>query len=189
MRLNNTGSIALTCHFCGTPFRRSPSNVGRFCSYSCSNKGTKQPIEQRFWSKVLKGDGCWPWMRARYPTGYGLFVVEGKDRPASRVAWELTHGPIPDGLSVCHHCDNPPCVRPDHLFLGTTADNMADMVAKGRNARGEKSRLAKLTEADVRAIRSRAASGVSSRVLATEFGVCMSNIWLIKTRRHWSHVP
>jgi hypothetical protein len=91
----------------------------------------------RFWAKVLRSDGCWLWSACVDEHGYGSFVrlqEDGSHRleGAHRVAWELTHGPIPDGLRVCHHCDTPPCVRPDHLFLGTQADNMADMQRKGR---------------------------------------------------------
>lgn len=91
------------------------------------------PFEERFWAKVDKGDGCWEWTGGRANRGYGhVEPVRGQNRSAHRVSWELTNGPIPDGLWVLHRCDNPPCVRPSHLFLGTHADNMRDMEAKGR---------------------------------------------------------
>lgn len=90
---------------------------------------------ERFWSQVRKSEGCWEWMGTRDPSGYGLTYF-GAALKAYRVAWELTHGPIPAGLHVCHACDNPPCCRPDHLWLGTHRDNMDDMVAKGRSVRG-----------------------------------------------------
>jgi hypothetical protein len=109
-----------------------------------------QDDEARFWSHVQKvdGDGCWEWQSTffRKPGGYAYasFKMKGKQRVASRVAWELTHGPIEGHVPghpelevcVCHHCDNPKCVRPDHLFLGSDADNCADKVAKGRQSRG-----------------------------------------------------
>lgn len=92
-----------------------------------------RPLADRFWPKVRKSDGCWEWTRATTTHGYGKFSVATAvwDR-AHRVAWKLTNGPIPDGMFVCHHCDNPLCVRPDHLFLGTHGDNMRDASTKGR---------------------------------------------------------
>ncbi|MGJ0510229.1 MAG: HNH endonuclease signature motif containing protein [Methylocystis sp.] len=95
-------------------------------------KPTRSP-EVRFWEKVIRGDGCWEWTAAKSVRGYGTFGLrKGKMVPAHRMSWELTYGKIPDGLIVCHHCDNPECVRPDHLFLGTYSDNTQDMIRKGR---------------------------------------------------------
>src|ERR1035437_755093 len=97
-------------------------------------------IETRFWDRVLMGDGCWPWAgKIHVGTGYGVVYAGGgrgheREERAHRVAWALTFGPIPPGLSVLHKCDNPPCVNPDHLYLGTHQDNMADVVARGRGA-------------------------------------------------------
>lgn len=88
--------------------------------------------EDRFWSKVSKGEGCWLWDGHLQPKGYGNFTVGNKTWKAHRFAWVLTFGAIADGLFVLHRCDNPTCVRPDHLFLGTNDDNMRDMVNKGR---------------------------------------------------------
>lgn len=88
---------------------------------------------ESFWGRVDTSGECWLWTGARLKTGYGVLKRGGRVLKASRVAWALVKGPIPDGLFVCHHCDNPPCVRPDHLFLGTHLDNMRDRDAKGRN--------------------------------------------------------
>lgn len=94
--------------------------------------GQPQSIEERFWSKVEKTEACWNWVGATSRRGYGAMNIDNRTLQTHRVVYELTYGTIPAGLCVCHHCDNPRCVRPDHLFLGTHADNMHDMVRKGR---------------------------------------------------------
>jgi len=93
------------------------------------------PWQERFWDKVQKSDGCWLWTAARNKSGYGrLGGVGMRTQLAHRLSWELAHGPIGENLLVCHRCDTPPCVRPDHLFLGTDADNHDDMDRKGRGS-------------------------------------------------------
>jgi hypothetical protein len=93
-------------------------------------------VEERFWAKVCKWPGgCWEWKGQIGHGGYGRLFAGGRSReskPAHRVSWELHYGPIPPDLFVCHHCDNPKCVRPSHLFIGTAADNVHDSMAKGR---------------------------------------------------------
>lgn len=92
-----------------------------------------RPLADRFWEKVRKTDGCWEWLAYTCKFGYGrIGGVRGQVLDAHRVSWELHNGPIPEGICVLHHCDNPPCTNPDHLFLGTLSDNLADMYAKGR---------------------------------------------------------
>ena len=148
---------------------------------------------QRFWNKVNKQEnGCWEWTASERDgggRGYGGFWLDGKWRKAHRASWILEHGAIPVGLHVLHHCDNPPCVNPDHLWLGTHADNVRDMHAKGRAASnpqpGESNGHAKLTEADVLAIR---ADSRYHRVIADEYGVTQPLISLIKNRKRWSHI-
>ena len=93
---------------------------------------------ERFWANVDKSDTCWEWTGYFHPYGYGVLYVEGKNILAHRLSWELENGSIPEGMQVLHHCDNPPCVRHDHLFLGTQADNIEDMCEKGRHPNSNK---------------------------------------------------
>lgn len=89
-------------------------------------------LPPRFWAKVNRSGECWLWTAARDRRGYGLYFHEGKQQRATRVVWAATHGPIPDGMFACHHCDTPACIRLDHLYMGTHAENMADMSARRR---------------------------------------------------------
>jgi hypothetical protein len=142
----------------------------------------------RFWSKArLCPNGCLLWTGAVNNWGYGRFLYQGKARFAHRVAWALTHGPIPDGLHVCHSCDRPLCVNPEHLFLGTDLDNTRDMFAKGRNhsRAGTSNGNAKLTESDVRTIRG---SPLGHSELGRVYGVSPQTIFSIRRRKLWRHL-
>jgi len=142
---------------------------------------TKQSVPDRFWTKVDKSGECWTWTAHRTDKGYGVLggARDGKNAPAHRVSWELANGLIPDGLWVLHSCDNPPCVNPAHLFLGSAADNTADMMAKGRNRARPRT---KLTWADVRAIRD---SVLPLRQLVASFGVTKEQIYRIRSGAQW----
>ena len=150
------------------------------------------PLAARFWAKVCRTDdlfSCWEWTASTFKNGYGHFVINDRHWYAHRVAWEFENGPIPDGLFVLHHCDNKRCVRPAHLFLGTLADNNADMRAKGRDARGSDSPHAKVTEAQVREIRRRyAAGGISMKRLGREFDLSAQQVCDIVHRKRWRHL-
>lgn len=187
------------CVRCGAAYFR-PSDKGgiwwrnrRYCTARCYQAREPRPLAERFWRYVRKGPGCWEWTAARGGSGYGTFGLTRETMtPAHRFSWELHFGPIPAGMLVCHHCDNPPCVRPDHLFLGTHLANMRDMDRKGRRRTsprpGEQNPNARLTEGQVREIRVRRAMGETCRALAAEFGVSQPLISYIFHRKSWAHV-
>ena len=140
---------------------------------------------ERFWEKVAVADpdDCWEWLAGnKSHKGYGQFSIGDKTRRAHRLAWELTFGRIPEGLHVCHKCDNPGCVNPAHLFLGSNTDNMQDSAKKGRQAK-------KLTSEKVLQIRELLANGQQSQqTIANDFGVSKQRISAIKQGRDWNWV-
>lgn len=147
-------------------------------------------LEKRFWAKVEKGDGCWLWTGAtigRKKHRYGAIHI-GRDASGSvwmgthRVSWLLAHGPIPEGQIVCHHCDTPLCVRPDHLFLGTHRDNVHDALTKGRRPR-------RLSIDDVYAIREAFDRGEGSRALGERYGITRNYVWAIGRRKRFKTLP
>jgi len=138
-----------------------------------------------FWPKVLITPACWEWQGAKV-NGYGSYYLgAGRKKPAHRASYELHFGPIPNGLIVRHRCDNPPCVNPDHLELGTDADNARDKVERGRAPRGEGNAKSRLSAADVTEIRTSPETQVS---LAARFGVTQPCISNIRTGRTWGHL-
>lgn len=143
-----------------------------------------ESLETRFWNKVSRDpEGCWFWTGAQQAKGYGLInrgEGRGKNVLAHRLSWVLAYGPIPEGMSVLHTCDNRSCVRPDHLWLGTPLDNTRDMMRKRRGRSG----YAKLTLEDVDAIRARVASGEKIADIAGSFPqVTAKSVWRVATGR------
>lgn len=148
----------------------------------------------RFWRFVKKTAGCWGWTGSLSPAGYARMGIGSETDGTARIvfahrfAWELRHGPIPSGLEVCHHCDNPVCTRPDHLFLGTHKDNMADSARKGRarGAEGEAHHKAKMTWEKVNQMRRLyAAGGIGTVRLGRMFGIGAPQAYNIVAGINW----
>lgn len=177
------------------------------------NYTTKDPTQQdasewiaRFWENTDKRgkQECWKWLGGKTKAGYGQLGIDRKTFYAHRLSYEMAHGPIPDNLYVLHRCDNPGCVNPDHLFLGTQTDNMRDASAKGRTAvaerhgshthpesvsHGELNVASKLTKDQVNEIRHSYETGhVLQGDLALQYGVCQQQISRIIHRLRWKHL-
>lgn len=183
------------CERCGAVFHRKGSQVPnmwakqRFCSRACG-RPVRVPVTPEFFQQFVYPEpmsGCFLWTGLYSDRGYGVIWDAGNHRRAPRVAWELERGPIPNGLHVCHRCDNRACVNVAHLFLGTHQENMADMVAKGRQQRqpGEKHPCALLTDAQALAI---LADPRSAREIAPVYGVSQSTISMLRCGRNWRHI-
>lgn len=150
-------------------------------------------LEERFWEKVDKSGDCWLWTKS-LRAGYGVFRKSGRLVSAHRLAYEITNGPIPADLCICHHCDNRQCVNPSHMFLGTHKDNMQDAMGKGRfhfnpkPSYGEKNGMTKLTDDQVRELRNNWPSSESVASIAMRYGVSRWTIQRIVRRKVWKHV-
>lgn len=208
------GDVKKSCEHCRSEFSVPPGRAekARCCSLHCWNEmqraaapvkvkwphwdeASALPIRERLLarSEVVES-GCREWRHRLNTEGYGVVSYKRVEWIASRLAWTLWKGEIPDGLFVLHQCDNPKCINPDHLFLGTHDDNMKDMVAKGRARSGGVSReghgMAKLSEIDVAVIRETLAGcskkdGTAKR-LAEKYGVCEATISQIKSGKTWA---
>lgn len=149
------------------------------------------PVAERFWKCVDRSggpDACWLWTGSRLEGRYGRLWANGQNQYAHRLVIEIEHGPIPKGIFVCHHCDNPPCVNPTHLFFGTALENNRDRDAKGRGAHFNVQPQFKLTEETVREIRRRSINGERTRDLALRFGVTRGAINSLLRGKSWTRV-
>jgi len=197
-------AVVVVCDGCGTQYRRPPSRVGRsnreYCSQACqlATERSSRHLEARFWGKVVKGDNpadCWIWAGSLSSSGYGVLRAgrtgDVHSYWAHRMSYEMAHGSIPEGMLVCHTCDNRRCVNPDHLFLGTPLDNMLDKCRKGRqrSPRGEEKSQAILTEDQVRHIRAlHATRKYRQSDIAVQFGLDPAHVGKIVRRVLWKHV-
>jgi len=153
---------------------------------SWQNASGRAAIMVRFWSLVGRlGEGCWEYGGHVNNRGYGVFSVEGIRVKAHRFVWAIARGPIPDGLNICHRCDNTVCVNPAHLYIGTQAANMHDSVRKGRKRAWG---LQKLDAHQVLEIRARCAAGERQIDVATAFGIARNTVSGIVNRKSWAHL-
>jgi hypothetical protein len=152
-------------------------------------RAKRRPIAERLLanSRVV-ALGCFEWMGDRTGKGYGRLQIDGTKYLAHRLSYETFRGPVPKGMLVCHHCDNRSCVNPCHLFVGSNADNMADMVAKGRQnkCKGESNGRAKLDEPTVLAIRRE--NGATNKQIAERYGATVHQVNDIRSGRTWKHL-
>jgi len=175
--LRKSGRVKMyPCERCKNPCYKKYKRA--FCTDMC-----------RFMSYVTITDSCWIWIGAKNKRGYGLFSFRNKKSITThRVSYILYRGEIPEGKLICHTCDNPSCINPQHLWAGTTQQNTRDMVIKGRSLRGEKQNGAKLTEQDVIKIRKLNKEGIQQNKIAEMFNVFAGHINNIIKRRVWKHI-
>jgi hypothetical protein len=150
-------------------------------------------LADELWSHCVVGDkdACWEWQGGKTSSGYGQLYYRMQQHKTHRLSYELHYGPIPGGMSILHKCDNPPCCNPNHLCLGTRADNVADMCHKKRNdgPRGEECHTAKLTESDIPVIRQMREDGMTLMAIAAIYGISSDSISHVVRRKTWKHVP
>lgn len=191
MKHRSTFMTRRPCPTCGKPVPRASS---RYCGFACYQPNIKgkppKELADKFWPFVEKSASCWLWSGCKGHGGYGIIGHNG-NIGAHRVSYMLHKGEIPEGIFVCHTCDTPACVNPDHLFLGTTDDNIKDAAAKGRMQHGEECHSAILTEIIVREIRKLYVPGSRTHgcpALARRFRVSTGSVQDVINGKNWRHV-
>lgn len=170
----------------------------RFSASPLDKTDFSEAVLKRFFKRVDTSPhpkGCHLWKTKGNPDAYGAFRIGDRNHRATRVAYAIAFGKTPEGLQMCHHCDNPPCVNPSHLFLGTHMDNAMDRDKKGRRVkpvlpRGEKHPNHKLTDDEVLKIRTEyAAGGITQKELARKYSISQPTISVVILRTRWTHLP
>ncbi|MDR3571233.1 MAG: HNH endonuclease [Candidatus Pacebacteria bacterium] len=193
------GTRVKHCKQCDKQFSKDPRYSSKywtkqlFCSRTCYGQWhsdfaakNREDESTAFMKWVEKSETCWLWTGAIDSDGYGAFSYAMTTKRAHREALRLSGVPVPKGAFVCHNCDNPTCVNPNHLYVGTPQSNVEDAVARDRICKGEKVHFSKLTEASV--VQIRAAVGTHEQI-AVVFGISPANVSMIRTRKTWRHVP
>lgn len=183
-------SIIKICEHCGKSFHPQYKYVkrddaARFCGRACYGLQKIEHSEDRFWSFVNKSEGCWEWQGGKTRQGYGLIYFKGRRWAAHRLSYFLNVSQDIENLFVCHRCDNPQCVRPDHLFLGTPLDNVRDMIQKNRSRKGETHGQAKLTNIQVQEIRE-IGKGMTQKEIAAKYGIRQDSVSRILSGKRYS---
>ena len=192
--------MLVNCKFCNKSYTSEnylvKNNKTKFCSKSCKSKNAiiknlGTPIERFF--KNIKDENtsdCWLWKTYNHNDGYGTLHINRKRIYAHRYSWIIHYGEIPKGLFVCHKCDNPKCVNPEHLFLGTNTDNVNDMIKKGRKkqAKGNDYSRAKLKSEDVIDIRKMMKEGKKAIEIAKLYKITAQHVRIIYRKLNWAHI-
>ncbi len=194
----STVTTQKACENCKTIFHKSGQlswrqwATRRFCSHKCAGQAestaktaVRLSLRESFEMRFKKTEGCWIWSGTIEGYGYGVIDHNRRRYRAHVLALKFDGRPVPDGMIACHHCDNPPCVNPAHLYVGTPAENARDAKERGLLPRGESHHNAKLTEAEIRQIRS---LKMPATHIALIFGVSRHTISRIQSGRGWEHV-
>lgn len=181
--------ITKECHLCKKPFSSFSIHNRKFCSRTCYDQCREGTLENRINRySIPTPNGCIEWDGNKNKNGYGMISISNKRHQITRLIYTMRIGPIPDNMFVCHRCDNPNCINPSHLFLGSALDNSTDMVQKGRQAKGNKNGNSKLDEEKVITIRSLHKNGYSLKEISRQFNISKANTSDIVNRKTWIHV-
>lgn len=191
-RIAARGPLSFECRECGKQYLRPRWQVSQrsgayFCSRECSFKHGK-PFEKKFWDKIEKTESCWLWHGTRSDNGYGKVRYRDRQDLSHRVSYIIHKGEIPVGMVVRHKCDNPPCCNPDHLELGTVADNTCDKMMKQRQAQGERQGHAKFTTETVNEAKRLRSEGWTYLELERHFSISRQTISKAIRGETWKHV-